>query len=408
MKTTTYRRIRRHPASRENVSLKKDNQREQQFFGEPVHEPFFKPFAASHAEGNVQRKCAECEKEEKQLQQKPNMKETKAQLPPEKKDEEKIMKKADEKDKDKIHKKESAAPTATATSKSANYIGSIDGKGQAMSASSQSFYGSRMGYDFSDVKVHTGKDASDSAKELNARAYTIGNHIVFGEGQYNQESTEGKKLMAHELTHVLQQNSDTQLRRKSLPEEPEKEKSGIPTFSERSVVEQNTRHFADCNGVSVEGHTDANYGNSYSSPGTSAPASDCTDCAVEECVVNTGTVVSVFTANPQITLPSVPSGLNECEQKAVQQFINTTLRAHELQHVAAFNTYRGTVRTPYTYRGCASGLDAYTQQIHDNIESARKTASDARSSALDANGANIFNVPCNCPDPEPENANTSD
>jgi hypothetical protein len=408
MKPTTYRRIRRHPAARETVALKKDNQREQQFFGEPVHEPFFKPFAASHTEGNVQRKCAECEKEEMQSHQNPNPKDTKVQPQNEKKEDEKIMKKADEKEKDKIQKKENAPATATTTSKSANYIASIDGKGQAMSATSQSFFGSRMGYDFSDVKVHTGKEASDSAKELNAKAYTIGSHVVFGEGQYNQESAEGKKLMAHELTHVLQQNSENQLRRKSIPEELEKEKSGIPTFSEHGVVEQNTRHFGDCNGVSVEGHTDANYGNSYTSPGTSRPASDCTECSGEDCVVNTGTVVSVFTANPQITLPSVPSGLNECEQNAVQQFINTTLRAHELQHVAAFNTYRGTVRTPYTYRGCASGLDAYTQQIHDNIESARKTASDARSSALDANGANIFNVPCNCPDPEPENGKTND
>ena len=408
MKPTTYRRIRRHPASREAASLKKDNQREQQFFGESIHEPFFKPFSPSHTEGSIQRKCADCEKEEKQLQQNPNPKDKKVQQPTEKKEEEKIMKKADEKEEDKIQKKESTAATATTTSKSANYIGSIDGKGQAMSASSQSFYGSRMGYDFSDVKVHTGKEASESAKELNAKAYTIGNHIVFGEGQYNQESTEGKKLMAHELTHVLQQNSDNQLRRKNLPEEPEKERLGTPTFSERGVVEQNTRHFADCNGVSVQGHTDANYGNSYSSAGTATPASDCTDCSAEDCVVNTGTVLSVFTANPQITLPSVPSGLNECEQNAVQQFINTTLRAHELQHVAAFNTYSGTVQTPYTYRGCASGLDAYTQQIHDNIESARKSGSDARSSALDANGANIFNVTCNCPDPEPENSSTND
>lgn len=408
MKTTTYHRIRRHPASRETVSLKKDNQREQQFFGGVVHEPFFKPFSPSPTEGGIQRKCADCEKEEMQPQQNQNPKDKKVQQPAEKKEEEKIMKKTDEKEKDKIQKKESTATIASTTSKSANYISSIDAKGQAMSATAQSFFGSRMGYDFSDVKVHTGKEASDSAKELNAKAYTVGNHIVFGEGQYNQESTEGKKLMAHELTHVLQQNSENQLRRKSLSEEPEKEKSGIPTFSERGVVEQNTRHFANCNGVSVEGHADANYGNSYTSPGTSTPASDCTDCSAEDCVVNTGTVVSVFTANPQITLPSVPSGLNECEQNAVQQFINTTLRAHELQHVAAFNTYRGTVRTPYTYRGCASGLDAYTQQIHDNIESARKSASDARSSALDANGANIFNVTCNCPDPEPENGSAND
>ena len=83
MKPTTYRRIRRHPANREAASLKKDNQREQQFFGEPVHEPFFKPFASSHTEGNIQRKCAECEKEEKQLQQKPNMKNKNVQQLPE-------------------------------------------------------------------------------------------------------------------------------------------------------------------------------------------------------------------------------------------------------------------------------------------------------------------------------------
>jgi len=338
----------------------------------------------------------------------PNMNNKNIQQTTEKKEEKKVMKKSDEKEKDKIQKKESATTTSTSTSKSANYIGSIDGKGQAMSASNQLFFGSRMNYDFSDVKVHTGKEASESAKALNAKAYTLGNHIVFCEGQYNQDSTEGKKLMAHELTHVMQQNSGNQLQRKSQPEEPEKEKSGIPTFSERGVVEQNTRHFANCEGVNVEGHTDANYGNSFTSPGRSTPASDCTDCAAEECVVNTGTVVSVFTANPQITLPSVPSGLNECEQNAVQQFINTTLRAHELQHVAAFNTYRGTVRTPYTYRGCSSGLEAYTQQIHDNIESARKSASDARSSALDANGANIFSVTCNCPDPEPENGGAND
>jgi hypothetical protein len=208
--------------------------------------------------------------------------------------------------------------------------------------------------------------------------------------------------MAHELAHVVQQNQDKQVRRKALPNEPEKEKLFVPTFSEKGVEEKNTRHFADCNGVNVEGFTDANYGNSYTSSGTSAPATDCADCSAEECVSNSGTIVSVFTTNPQVTLPSVPSGLNECEQAAVQQFINTTLTAHEQQHVAAFNSYRGTVRTPYTYKGCASGLDAYTQQIHEGIEAARKTASDARSSALDANGANIFNVTCNCPDPEPE------
>jgi hypothetical protein len=204
------------------------------------------------------------------------------------------------------------------------------------------------------------------------------------------------------------EQEDNQVQRKEeRPEEQMKEAPAevisIPTYSERQLPGQNTRHFADCEGVTVEGWTDANYGNSYTAPGSSTPAKDCEGCGEEECVTNTGTVVSVFTTNPQVTLPSVPSGLNECEQRAVQNFINTTLRAHEMQHVAAFNTYRGTVRTPYTYHGCASGLDAHTQQIHTDLETARKAQSDARSAALDANGANIFNVTCECPDPEPEN-----
>jgi hypothetical protein len=184
--------------------------------------------------------------------------------------------------------------------------------------------------------------------------------------------------------------------------EKEDEMAVTPTFSQRDIMEQNTRHFANCDGVTVQGHTDANYGNSYSSPGSSTPSKDCDGCSDEDCVTNTGTVVSVFTTNPQITLPSVPAGLSECEAKAVENFINTTLMAHEQQHVAAFNTYRGTVKTPYTYKGCASGLDAHTRQIHDNIEAARKIRSDAKSAALDANGANIFHITCECPDPEPE------
>jgi hypothetical protein len=201
-------------------------------------------------------------------------------------------------------------------------------------------------------------------------------------------------------------NDDEEKVQKQEAEQPEEEViTFTPTFSERGVEEQNTRHFADCAGVSVEGFCDANYGNSMTAPGSSAPAKDCDGCSDAECVSNTGTVISTFTANPVITLPSVPDGLNECEQKAVQKFINTTLKAHEQQHVAAFNTYRGTVKTPYTYKGCASGLDAHTADIHANVESARKAASDAKSAALDANGANIFNVTCECPDPKPDEGN---
>ncbi len=60
-------------------------------------------------------------------------------------------------------------------------------------------------HDFGDVWIHVDDDASWSARELGARAYTAGNHLVFGEGQYAPENKEGQLLLAHELTHVLQQ-----------------------------------------------------------------------------------------------------------------------------------------------------------------------------------------------------------
>lgn len=63
-----------------------------------------------------------------------------------------------------------------------------------------------FGADFSRVRVHSGAAAAQSAQELSARAYTVGHDIVFGAGQYRPSTHEGRRLLAHELTHVLQQN----------------------------------------------------------------------------------------------------------------------------------------------------------------------------------------------------------
>ncbi|MEN8228454.1 MAG: DUF4157 domain-containing protein [Bacteroidota bacterium] len=64
----------------------------------------------------------------------------------------------------------------------------------------------RMGYDFSKVRIHTGSLATKSADSINALAYTSGNHIVFNNGQYAPNTSNGKRLLAHELTHIVQQN----------------------------------------------------------------------------------------------------------------------------------------------------------------------------------------------------------
>ncbi len=77
------------------------------------------------------------------------------------------------------------------------------GGGRPMERSRRDFFESRMGYDFSDVRLHIGPDAQSTAKDLGAKAYTAGRDIAFGKGQYQPDTTAGKELPAHELTHTV-------------------------------------------------------------------------------------------------------------------------------------------------------------------------------------------------------------
>lgn len=78
--------------------------------------------------------------------------------------------------------------------------------------------GYRFGYDFSRVRVHTGAAAEQSARDVNAHAYTVGNDIVFGSGRFAPGVHEGQRLVAHELTHVVQQTGHMLLQREDTPE----------------------------------------------------------------------------------------------------------------------------------------------------------------------------------------------
>jgi hypothetical protein len=154
---------RRRSSRSEGAFFKKDT---------PKETPFFGP-----ANGVVQRKCGTCE-EESQVQAK------------------------------------TAGSTASPGKAVTSYIGSANSKGQPLSKAHSQFFGSRMGHDFSDVKVHTGAEASRSATSINALAYTYRNHIVFREGQFNPSTATGKKLLAHELAHVAQQRAQPALQHK--------------------------------------------------------------------------------------------------------------------------------------------------------------------------------------------------
>lgn len=82
---------------------------------------------------------------------------------------------------------------------------SLAGNGRPLTQSERSFFEPRFGRDFSEVRVHTGIQADRAARSIDAQAFTIGNDIAFAKGNYRPDTTEGKELMAHELTHVVQQ-----------------------------------------------------------------------------------------------------------------------------------------------------------------------------------------------------------
>jgi Domain of unknown function (DUF4157) len=81
------------------------------------------------------------------------------------------------------------------------------GGGEPLDAATRTVMESRFDHDFSGVRVHTDSKASDSAKSVNAHAYTVGTNVVFRSGMYDPQSEGGQRLLAHELTHVVQQES---------------------------------------------------------------------------------------------------------------------------------------------------------------------------------------------------------
>jgi len=88
-----------------------------------------------------------------------------------------------------------------------SHILSLKGGGQPLSESERTYFEPRFGRDFSQVRVHTDNRAAESAQLVNARAFTVGHDVLFGAGQYAPESSTGQRLMAHELTHVVQQGN---------------------------------------------------------------------------------------------------------------------------------------------------------------------------------------------------------
>lgn len=128
----------------------------------------------------IRRRCAHCEEEEK------------AQLKPLSSF---------------VQKKEAGGESTVASHNVTTGIDASRGKGNSMNDSTRNFMESRFGANFGGVKIHTNNEAIQLSQELNARAFTVGNDIYFNRGEYQPHSASGKQLLAHELTHTIQQGS---------------------------------------------------------------------------------------------------------------------------------------------------------------------------------------------------------
>lgn len=150
----------------------------------------------------VQRKCEECEKEEKI--QKMQGEEEELQMK-EVSDKEEIQKKASDEE-EKVQMKAEASPDQDSPSLSSR-LNSTKGDGNALPRDTRVMMGLSLGADFSSVKIHTDEKAVQMSQQLHAQAFTHGSDIYFNKGKYDPSSSGGKHLLAHELTHVVQQGS---------------------------------------------------------------------------------------------------------------------------------------------------------------------------------------------------------
>ena len=144
----------------------------------------------------ISRKCADCEKEEK-VQRMTAPEEEELQSKP-------------------LMRKSNTQGGYSASPQLASQLNSSKGGGNALPKGTLSSMNQAFGTDFSHVRVHTNNQAQDMSEGIQAKAFTHGSDIYFNKGQYNPQSTEGKRLLGHELTHVVQQNKNRNLIQRTI------------------------------------------------------------------------------------------------------------------------------------------------------------------------------------------------
>jgi hypothetical protein len=137
---------------------------------------------SSHSQGaSIHRTCQECDEEELRRQPLDN-------------DEEEIL-----------QTKEAPGQTPEITPDLAGLISGLQGRGNPLPKFVRAFFESRFGRDFSQVRIHTDESSAKMARAIDSKAFTVGHDVVFAAGHYTPGTLSGRMLLAHELTHVVQQ-----------------------------------------------------------------------------------------------------------------------------------------------------------------------------------------------------------
>lgn len=221
MKQTSTARTRRRLASRDPATPQTEQRKEPMFFGAQDNPSFFPPVGTVHrspeapsaeekdkvsriAEEPKEEKVARASEERKDesiSRAAENPEEEKVSRAPEEEKEESIARAPEEKQEEKISRKAEGAAAGVRTT---DYVRNLSGRGEPLPAGEKEWFGEQMGHDFESVRVHTGPEAEASARDAGAKAYAWGSHLVFNEGRYRPDSSEGRHLLAHELAHVVQ------------------------------------------------------------------------------------------------------------------------------------------------------------------------------------------------------------
>jgi hypothetical protein len=281
----------------------------------------------------LQAKCAECEAEE-----------TVRRQPEEEEDQETIQAKAD-----------AGGPATEGAAQAASAVAS---GGAPLSPGIRSYFEPRFGRDLSGVRVHSDGAAARAARQINARAYTLGHSIAFASGEYAPASQEGRRLIAHELAHVAQQSGGDSTVRRQQDAGPEPrwgpfELVGSASFIERVRSDLNLLN-GTTQGRALISTLARYYGGNWLH----------TTLRIRE---GRGCGLDVVPANPAVDFNPGGCVTQDCPIRTDRRWLrvpNAVYLHHELVHVYIYN-----IRGEGTHRDrecMATGLGRYATQMPYN------------------------------------------